>query len=200
MAGKIDVSRQLFDRSNPSADTILTQDLAVDYAKQPDSQLLTQATNGVLNQSGTNAVTYTDTTPTVPELYPKLADAIQQVAVNRFAPATAICMHPRRWAWTTAALDSQTRPLAVPEAGGAMKRHRRLRPGDGRGCGRSDAGPAGVLGRKYPDERWDQHQRGQDHRGPVLRRPALRGSRGPNATVYQEVLSGNLQVRLMVWG
>lgn len=93
MAGKIDVSRQLFDRSNPSTDTILTQDLAVDYAKQPDSQLLTQATNGVLNQSGTNAATYTDTTPTVPELYPKLADAIQQVAVNRFAPATAICMH-----------------------------------------------------------------------------------------------------------
>lgn len=100
----------------------LTEDLhlAADYAKQLDSQLLRQATNGVLNLSGTNAITYTDTTPTVPELYPKLADAIQQVAVNRFArQRRSVCTRVGgHGPWRTR--DSQTRPLVVPEDGGAM--------------------------------------------------------------------------------
>jgi len=65
VAGKIDLSRQLFDRSNPSVDTVLAQDLAADYAKQLDTPLLTQAPNGVTILSGTNAVTFTTGSPTV---------------------------------------------------------------------------------------------------------------------------------------
>lgn len=73
VAGKIDLSRQLFDRSNPSVDTVLAQDLAADDAMQLDTQLFTQATNGVTVLSGTNAITFTTGSPTVALLYPKVA-------------------------------------------------------------------------------------------------------------------------------
>jgi hypothetical protein len=52
----------------------------------------------------------------VGELYPKLADAIQQIHTGRFMAADHIFMHPRRWAWFMAAVDTQQRPLAVPAA------------------------------------------------------------------------------------
>jgi hypothetical protein len=45
----------------------------------------------MLGVSGINAITYTDATPTVPELWPKLVDAVRQVAANRFTRAT----HPK---------------------------------------------------------------------------------------------------------
>ena len=69
---------------------------------------------GIKSVSGINTTTYTDASPTVAEFYPKLADAIQKVNANRFAPATAIIMHPRRWGFITAGLDSSNRPLVVP--------------------------------------------------------------------------------------
>jgi HK97 family phage major capsid protein len=199
VAGKIDLSRQLFDRSNPSVDTVLAQDLAADYAKQLDTQLLSQATNGVLNLSGTNSITYTDGTPTVPEFYPKLADAIQQVAVNRFAPATAIVMHPRRWAWTTAALDSQTRPLVVPEANSATNAIGVFdRPTAEGAVGTMQGLPvfldanipitlgAGTNEDRIIVARFDDDLLFED---PV-----------PTVGVYEGVLSANLQVRIAVWG
>jgi hypothetical protein len=35
-----------------------------------------------------------------------------------YRPATTIVMHPRRWGWATAQLDSSNRPLVVPNAQG----------------------------------------------------------------------------------
>jgi HK97 family phage major capsid protein len=69
---------------------------------------------GIRNVSGINTVTYTDGSPTVAEAYPKLADAVQKVNANRFAPAQAIIMHPRRWGFFTAGVDSSNRPLVLP--------------------------------------------------------------------------------------
>jgi hypothetical protein len=43
-----------------------------------------------------------------------LANAVQTVNSNRFAPATAIFMHPRRWGFFTAGVDSTNRPLVLP--------------------------------------------------------------------------------------
>ena len=43
-----------------------------------------------------------------------LIDAIQKINSNRFAPATAILMHPRRWAFLSAGVDGQNRPLVLP--------------------------------------------------------------------------------------
>tara|TARA_Y100001938_G_scaffold46769_1_gene65107 strand:- start:295 stop:870 length:576 start_codon:yes stop_codon:yes gene_type:complete len=69
---------------------------------------------GIRNVSGQNTVTYTDATPTVGEAFPKIADAVQQINANRFAPATAILMHPRRWGFFTAGVDGNSRPLITP--------------------------------------------------------------------------------------
>jgi HK97 family phage major capsid protein len=68
---------------------------------------------GLISAAGTT-VTYTDATPTVGELYPKLADAVNAIHTNIFRNAEAIVMHPRRWYWILAALDTTNRPLAVP--------------------------------------------------------------------------------------
>ncbi|MFD7791025.1 phage major capsid protein [Streptomyces sp. NPDC059759] len=119
IAGKQVVSQQLLDQSPINMDQILLADLAADYAIKADAFVINNnATNkvGLLNVSGVNGVTYTDASPTVGELYPKGADAIQQIHTGRFMPADKHFMHPRRWAWMTAAVDTAGRPLVIPAA------------------------------------------------------------------------------------
>ncbi|MCP9209287.1 phage major capsid protein [Streptomyces cucumeris] len=119
IAGKQVVSQQLLDQSPINMDQILLADLAADYAVKADVFVISNnATNkvGLLSVSGANAVTYTDASPTVAELYPKGADAVQQIHTGRFLPADKHFMHPRRWAWMTAAVDTAGRPLVVPAA------------------------------------------------------------------------------------
>lgn len=110
IAGQQTLSRQLLERSDPGMDEVILGDLASAYAVSVDAQVVTS----ILGQSGINAVTYTDASPTIGELYPKLADAVQRVTSNRYAAPTAWVMHPRRWGWTLAALDTAGRPLVVP--------------------------------------------------------------------------------------
>jgi HK97 family phage major capsid protein len=199
VAGKVDMSRQLADRSNPSADTIIAQDLSADYNKQLDTQLITQATNGVLNLAGTNAITFTSASPTVALLYPKLADAIQQVGVNRFAPATAIVMHPRRWAWTTAALDGQSRPLVVPEANSAQNAVGVFARPTAEGAMGTMQGLPVFLDANIPTN----FGAGTNEDKIIVARfddDLLFESSAPTVGVYEGVLSANLQVRLLVWG
>lgn len=119
LAGVQTVSQQLLDLSPLAVDQIVLGDLAADYALRVDQFVLSNtATNakGILNASGTNSVTYTDASPTVPELYSKVADAIRQVHEGRLLPPDKIIMHPRRWAFFLAALDGQNRPLVTPYA------------------------------------------------------------------------------------
>jgi len=61
-------------------------------------------------------VTYTDASPTVAELYPKMVDAIQKVQSTFFGGPNAIIMHPRRLGFIMASLDTTNRPLVVPAA------------------------------------------------------------------------------------
>lgn len=121
IAGQQDISRQSLERGTPGIDQMIFMDLAAAFAANLDSQVISGSGAagqilGVLNTAGINAVTYTDATPTVPEAVPKIADAIQQINALRFFPASAIAMHPRRWGWFTAAVDSQNRPLVVPNS------------------------------------------------------------------------------------
>lgn len=123
VAGQQDVAIQLLDQSPVAFDQIIFGDLMADYATKVDLQVLSGSNasgqvKGIRNATGTNAVTYTDTTPTVAELYPKIADAIQQVHTGRFLPPTVIVMHPRRWAWLTAATDTTGRPLIAASGPG----------------------------------------------------------------------------------
>lgn len=114
LAGQQIIPVQLIEQSPLNMDTILLADLAADYAAKVDLFVLNNnATNkkGLLQETGINAVTYTSGSPTVALLWPKLADAVQQVTSNRFLPPDTIVMHPRRWAYLTAAVDSSGRPL-----------------------------------------------------------------------------------------
>lgn len=119
-AGMQDVSRQAIERGS-NVDQVIFGDLVRAY--------FTKVSDGVLNADGTNgthlgirstgsiiSVAYTDASPTVPELWPKLQSAIAQVNSNIYAPASVILMTPTRWAWLNAALDSSNRPLVVPDS------------------------------------------------------------------------------------
>lgn len=119
IAGGQTVNQQLLDQSPINLDPIILADLAADYAVKLDTAVINSSnTNGkgLLQVTGINAVTYTDASPTVAELYPKVADGIQQIHTGRFLPPEKIFMHPRRWAWFLSALDSSGRPLVTPAA------------------------------------------------------------------------------------
>ncbi len=119
IAGQQVIPVQLIEQSPINMDTILLADLALDYAAKVDLFVLNNnAVNkkGLLQETGTSSVTYVDATPTVGELYSKLADAVQRVATLRFLPADTIIMHPRRWAWFLAAVDGNSRPLILPSS------------------------------------------------------------------------------------
>jgi HK97 family phage major capsid protein len=123
IAGAQTVSLQLLEQSPLNIDEVVLSDLAADYAMKLDLQVLNGSglnaqVTGLLTQSGTNAVTFTSATPSLGALYSKLAGAIQAIHTARFLPPTCIVMHPRRWAWCEAQLDSNNRPLIVPQAGG----------------------------------------------------------------------------------
>lgn len=123
IAGQQDVSIQALEQSPVNFDQIIFADLLADYATKLDVQVLAGSNGsgqvkGLLGATGINAITYTDSTPTVGELYAKIADAVQQIHTGRFMPPTVIVMHPRRWGWFLAALDSSNRPLVVPNAQG----------------------------------------------------------------------------------
>lgn len=121
IAGQQVISQQLLDQSPVNMDDILLSDLAADYAIKADVFALNNnAANkvGLLNVATINAVTYTSGSPTAAGLYAKVADAIQQIHTNRFMSPDKILMHPRRWAWLLAAVDTTGRPLIVSDGAG----------------------------------------------------------------------------------
>ena len=114
------VSRQAIERGS-GVDTLIATDMASAMATTLEDQLLSGSGSGanllgLTNVSGTNAITYTDGSPTVAELWPKIQDAIQQVNANRFLGADLIVMHPRRLGFLNAALDSSNRPIILPQS------------------------------------------------------------------------------------
>ncbi|MEU8524833.1 phage major capsid protein [Streptomyces sp. NPDC048629] len=118
IAGYTDVSRQALERGT-MVQSLIFSDLAADYNSKLDTQLingsgLSGQHTGVLNVASINSITYTDATPTIPELWPKLADAAGQVMGQRFTGPTAFVMRSNLWAWILAEKDTQGRPLVEP--------------------------------------------------------------------------------------
>ena len=115
VAGQQDVSLATVERGGAVVDQIIFPDLLLAAETVIDDQLINGTGTGanvlgIRSTTGINSVAYTDATPTVPELWPKIADAVQRVGSNH-APATHIVMHPRRWGWIAAAVDTSGRPL-----------------------------------------------------------------------------------------
>lgn len=108
-AGQQTVSRQAIDRGTGIEDVTM-QDLFNRVATLIDSTLINQATNGLTNVA--TAVTYTDTTPTGAELYPKILGAAAGVeaALLAMGRPTHAVMHSRRWYWLSSQMSS-TWPL-----------------------------------------------------------------------------------------
>jgi len=124
IAGQQDISKQAIERGT-GIDTFIIQDLIRGWHTTLDSQILngTGASGQILGLNdtpGVNAVTYTDASPTVAALYPKLADAYQQIQTGAFMNPTHWVMHPRRLAFLLAAVDLAGRPLVVPTLNGPM--------------------------------------------------------------------------------
>jgi HK97 family phage major capsid protein len=118
-AGMQDVPQQLVDRSVPGIDEVIYSDLVKEYAVRLDVGVINSAvTNnkGLLQVTGINAVTYTDASPTLGELYPKIANGVGLIHEGIFLPGDAIFMAPRRWAWCLSAQDESKRPLITPYA------------------------------------------------------------------------------------
>jgi HK97 family phage major capsid protein len=114
IAGQQTVSRQALERGT-GVDGLVMNDLILSYHTTLDASVVTSLTNAV-----TQVVTFTDSSPTVGELYPKLLDCVQRIQTNYFGGPNVMIMHPRRLAFILAALDDTKRPLAVPTMNGAM--------------------------------------------------------------------------------
>ncbi|QBP29670.1 major capsid protein [Mycobacterium phage Typha] len=119
IAGQADVAIQLLDQSPVSFDEVIFRDLIADYGTKVDvATLAGSGTNGqVLGVHNTpNITTIPVSSVDVAGFYSAVADAIQRVHTSRFLPPTHIVMHPRRWAWLTAELGNDGRPLVLPAA------------------------------------------------------------------------------------
>lgn len=207
IAGKVDMSRQLFDRSDPAMDSVIGMDLSASYNQQVDSEIINGPgsggrVKGILTATGVNAVTYTQATPTAATLYPKLADAIQRIDVGRFLPADLVAMHPRRWASLLASLDSQNRPLVVPVVPGNQAVN-------------AMAGGVATVAQGHvgytqgidtiKDANIPTTQGAGTNQDAIIAtvKAALlffESTGGPTVRVYEEVLSGTLQVRILAFG
>jgi HK97 family phage major capsid protein len=118
IAGQQNVSRQALERGT-NVDSLVSADLISAYHTKLDQTYVTTGTDSLTN-SITQVITYTDASPTVAELYPKIMDGIQRIQTNFFGGPNFILMHPRRLAFILAALDNSNRPLAVPTSNGPL--------------------------------------------------------------------------------
>jgi HK97 family phage major capsid protein len=125
IAGMQDMAMQVVDQSPVAFDEIVFADLVADYYFRCEDQAIngTNASGqvkGILGVSGVNAITYTDATPTLPEIYPKIADGLRQARENRKRPITHGWVAPRRYYKFTSELDASNRPLVAPQVQAPM--------------------------------------------------------------------------------
>lgn len=107
----------LLERSLPGVDQIVLGDLGRQLAAKVDVDIINGTTpEGILNADGIGTATATGATATWSDLYPAIVNAVADVQAAHYAGPDAIVMHPRRWAWCLAQIDSEKRPL-VPASG-----------------------------------------------------------------------------------
>jgi hypothetical protein len=105
-SGQQTLSRQAIERGT-GVEGVMLDDLFRSYHTRLDATLLNQATNGL--SAVANSVAYTDASPTVAELYPKILEALANVeaALLDQDPGDNIAvMHSRRWYWLQNALGT----------------------------------------------------------------------------------------------
>jgi hypothetical protein len=96
-AGQQTLSRQAVERGTGTED-VTVQDLYRAYATTLDNTLINQATTGLAASATT--VTYTDASPTGPELYAQIIAAqagVEGIMLNMASGDNIVVMHSRRW-------------------------------------------------------------------------------------------------------
>lgn len=210
-AGQQDVSRQAFDRGR-NVDQIIMQDLAADYATRVNYDAINGTGGsgthlGILSTTnGVTTVTFSETAlnTNAQTLHSKVADAIQRVNSNRYSPPTVIFMHPRRWGWLTAAVDSTGRPLVVPN---------QQAPQNAIGVGRAAEygqivgvmlGLPVVTDASIPTTVSTSTVSGATQDVVIVTRApdvhVFEDSPGPSLVEFRETLAGSLSVKIVAWG
>lgn len=204
VAGQQDVGMQLLDQSPaPGFDTIVFSDLLADLALRQDVYVINGSGSsgqptGILNVASPNAITYTDASPTLPELYVPWVQSVSQIFTNRKSPATATFVLPKIWFWGCANLDTTNRPLIQPEQGAPFN-PMALQTGEiAEGpVGRLTVGTPVILDGNIPE---NLGAGTNETRIITLRTPDLYLWEGAIQTrVLTEVLSGTLQIRFQVF-
>lgn len=202
IAGQQDISLQAFEQSPLAFDQVILADLAGDHAVKTDVQVIDGSNasgqvRGILTIGSVDTTTYTDASPTVPELYPKLADSYQTIAGARYRVPEVIFMHPRRWAWMLAAVDSSNRPLVTMGAQGpnnALAAHT---------ANAAEGGPVGVtpFGPVVLDPNIPTAEGAGTEDVIILTRPSelYLWESAVRTRVLTEVLSGTLTVRIQLY-
>jgi HK97 family phage major capsid protein len=122
IAGQNDVSRQSLERGI-GIDQIVFNDLYGAYNVALDQQVLYGTGTGgqmlgILATAGVGTATVFAAAVTSATFYTKLTGALNQVETGRFLAPNVIIVHPRRWNWLLGQVDSQGRPLVVPNLNG----------------------------------------------------------------------------------
>lgn len=201
IAGQQDIALQLLEQSPLSFDEIIFRDLVADLNMNLDKQVISGSNasgqvKGILTvTTGVTTVSYTGTTTTA--LYSKIAGGVNTVHTSRFLPPDAILMHPSRWAYLLAQVDTAGRPLVVPNAN---------QPQNALGTFQGPASEGAVGSLQGIDVFVDPNipnnlgASTNEDRIIILRRSdPLLWEGGLNTRVLPEVLSGTLQVRLQVY-
>lgn len=118
IAGGVDVSRQALERGE-GVDTMLYADLARAHATQVDFQVINGTGTGgtmlgILNTAGISSATAYGAALSAANFNLKVAGQIAAVTSQGAGlVARMIVVHPRRWAWLTAQVDSSNRPVVI---------------------------------------------------------------------------------------
>lgn len=115
LAGYVDPSIQSLEQSVPGVDVVLAAELAEAYLTRLDLQLLYGSnsngqTLGLKNVSGASTVTWTDASPTAPELLAVIGQTSAAVATALGYGADTLILHPRRRDWLLAKLGYSLPP------------------------------------------------------------------------------------------
>lgn len=123
-AGQQTVSVQGLQRGS-GIESVILGDLLSAVNTNVDSTMITAASTGL--DAITDAdldIAYTDASPTVAELWPKLFDAVSQVQTNYFGGVSHFLMHPRRFWWIASNVGTSFPFVnfnsAGPQSGGSV--------------------------------------------------------------------------------
>jgi HK97 family phage major capsid protein len=129
ISGQQIVSLQLVAQSGIPFDEIILGDLAADFSRALDLQVITGSgaagqLRGLENGASVGSTTFTSASPALVSataansFYNKIISAANALNTTRYLPATHVVMHPQRWSWCLEALDGNLRPIVLTNGAG----------------------------------------------------------------------------------